>query len=140
MGTGVWSRQEDLFLKKNAKKQSTKQIANELGRTVSAVHNRAYLLHVSLNSGSRKYSITQAEKVCPDMVKGQTWRGSQEEYSFNCNKHGTYVQTFNQHQQGEGCSVCGGRITRDIAEKYFPEMAKGQNWRGTQRKYWFVCD
>jgi DNA-directed RNA polymerase subunit RPC12/RpoP len=70
---------------------------------------------------SMSLTITQAERKCPDMVKGQVWRGTAAKYDFRCPVHGIYRQAFNQHQSGKGCNECAEskgerRITRFLKD------------------------
>ena len=100
-------------------------------------------------TGNRcRLTIEEAESVCPDMVKGQEWKGSASRYWFICDRHGKYRQIFNNHQRQErGCRECGiekrGRSKRRTIqemERFCPDMVKGQEWKGVKSKYWFVCD
>ena len=96
-------------------------------------------------SGHRKLTIEDAERRCPDMAKGQRWRGVGNKYWFVCSTHGRYPQVFSKHYGGHECPRCRGygRTIKEV-EKMFPDMVKGQRWRGVgtnkiSEKYWFEC-
>jgi Zn finger protein HypA/HybF involved in hydrogenase expression len=95
----------------------------------------------------KRLTIEEAERRCPDMVKGQVWRGVDENYKFLCKTHGEYKQIFYSHNYGYGCEKCGrdavgksNSLTIEDAEKRFPNMVKGQTWKGTKAKYQFLCN
>ena len=89
----------------------------------------------------RRIPIEEAESRCPDMVKGQEWKGNGAKYWFKCDKHGNYLQAFSGHDRGYRCPRCGygAAITLEEAETKFPDMVKGQEWHGTNAKYQFIC-
>jgi hypothetical protein len=91
-------------------------------------------------------SIKEMERRCPDMIKGQKWAGVLSEYKFLCKKHGVYEQSFNSHDQGRGCQICGREKNREAQcltieeiERRYPEFVRGQEWRGAAVKYRFLC-
>ena len=58
----------------------------------------------------KRFTIEEAERRCPDMVKGQKWMTTQANYLFRCTKpnsgHPNYPQNYNNHQRGSGCPAC----------------------------------
>ncbi len=89
---------------------------------------------------SHRLSIAEAEKRCPDMLKGQRWKGVRAKYGFRCKKHGKYQQRFDNHNGGRGCKICSGKLlTIAEAEKRCPDMLKGQRWKGVSATYRFRC-
>jgi very-short-patch-repair endonuclease len=99
---------------------------------------------------TKRLKIEEAEKRCPDMVKGQSWKGAEAKYRFICEKHGEHFQKFSHHQRGHSCRKCGKEfcidwgknLSRSIkeVEAGFPEMVRGQTWKGSRAKYWFKCE
>ena len=95
---------------------------------------------------AQQLTVREAEKRCPDMVKGQVWTNAAAKYWFACSTHGEYKQSYNSHQQGHGCPKCSyaataerERLTIQEMEKQCPDMVKGQVWAGNAAKYWFTC-
>src|SRR5690348_16310360 len=59
----------------------------------------------------RKLTIEEAERRAPDMVRGQAWTNTKDKYVFNCEKHGRYLQSFQNHTlHNEGCPKCDKEI------------------------------
>jgi hypothetical protein len=56
----------------------------------------------------RGMTFADALERCPDLVKGQTWRGTVYKYWFWCSKdHGKYSQRFHDHfSLFQGCPKC----------------------------------
>jgi len=60
----------------------------------------------------KRLTIEEAERRCPDMVKGQVWKGNAVSYWFHCplkkNEHPDYFQLYHNHRShGQGCPLCG---------------------------------
>lgn len=53
-----------------------------------------------------RLTIQEAERRCPDMVKGQAWVGVRGIYRFLCTQHGEYAHRFSHHVDGHGCRDC----------------------------------
>lgn len=97
-------------------------------------------------SEKQSSDIKSAEKRCPAMLKGQTWRGVNVRYEFRCSVHGIYKQFFSVHVRGSRCRKCANkarglrqRLTVQEVERRHPDMVKGQKWRGTSFYYRYVC-
>jgi Zn finger protein HypA/HybF involved in hydrogenase expression len=97
-------------------------------------------------SESRSLTIEQATKRCPEMVEGQKWMGSNAKYKFICGRHGNYWQTFGSHYRGNSCPKCGlerrsesRSLTIEQVKHRYPDIVKGQEWAGSDAKYWFAC-
>lgn len=70
-----------------------------------------------------RLTIQEAEARCPDMVKGQTWRGTRRKYKFLCPVvHGEYWQTYGNHQHGSKCPICAPNHTVDITHQRFGRL------------------
>lgn len=92
-----------------------------------------------------KLSRKIAERRFSDLIRGQQWRGTHARYHFICRKHGNYLQDFSSHKY-HGCNKCAIILRADSrnlgikeANRRFPEMTRGQAWRGIKAKYSFTC-
>jgi hypothetical protein len=95
---------------------------------------------------AKRLTIQEAEARFPDMVKGQKWAGVNVKYSFLCEDHGKYRQTFTKHDRGQRCKDCANQrlvkshsLTIEDAEKRHPDLIKGQKWINNSSKYWYFC-
>jgi hypothetical protein len=93
--------------------------------------------------GKWKLTIEEMEERHPDIVKGQKWRGVFNKYTYKCDVHGEYKQSFDSHNSGHGCQKCAlirkARLTIKEIEQRHPNMTKGQIWRGNKAKYEYLC-
>ena len=96
---------------------------------------------IGTSTGKRSLSIEEAESRCPDMVKGQVWKGSSGSYLFACEVHGEYSQLFSHHDQGRSCRLCAGTkpLTIEEAESRHPDLVTGQTWISARAKYLYKC-
>ena len=107
---------------------------------------RLFKMRDCCRAASHLLTIEEAKRRCPDMVKGQVWRGALAKYKFRCKVHGmVYRQRLNNRVDGQsGCLKCKriarGDFTITEMESRFPNMVKGQKCRGTQVKYRFLCE
>jgi hypothetical protein len=58
----------------------------------------------------RELLIEEIETLCPDIERGQTWKGNHSKYWFVCKVHGEYLQEYGAHQQGRRCPACGNIV------------------------------
>lgn len=61
------------------------------------------------SGATRRLTMREMMKDCPDMVKGQEAKKSIGKYWFRCLaglRHPNYMQSHNNHSKGEGCPVC----------------------------------
>lgn len=65
---------------------------------------------------AKRLTIKEAERRHLDMVKGQRWHGCEARYKYTCEKHGVYLQRFQNHNNGGRCKICG-RARVDLAKR-----------------------
>lgn len=94
-------------------------------------------------SGRKPVTVDEAYARCPDMVKGQKFLGTHKIYKFQCDVHGEYAQTFNQHDLGRGCRQCAFESFRKsagmVGKRFGRQVVESEAGRSQGGEYQFNC-